>query len=301
MDEQLWIEWLDIRDGITCTGNCRAKRFKPKRIQLTKDCKHPEAQWLWKTLKHCRSLSEVIRTLETDDDPRAPVYVWCFEDFDPEVATDIEALRVAAKNGYSFAHCLLALHIWNNHGAKQDWKPHAEIAAQHNEREVISMLAFEALYLIDDDNAYRRCMIRSADLGCHYPMEKCSQSNWIDDDIRVVRYKCKLFKDGKISDDAMEGFIRDELREYRDVANRDGRCIAEIFNPPGMPFRVKSNSLVCRIDEAYRMVVRWERKAREAIDAWTLCAKRLGFYKDAYLIVSRILWSNRIEFFSLRK
>jgi len=296
MNLQKWIEWLDIRDKITATGNHTEDRQSLSHIDFTpvENCDHPEAQWLWKTVGHCKTLEEVREVLRRSNDPRAFAYRYCYGDYHSNAECD-ELLERAIEKHDSFAHCLIALHRWKNRDPYDSYLHHSLFAADRGERAAMYILAQTTQ--LNNKEVSRKWLIKAADLGHHLSMlNYCFSPGRHENELRLARYYCTLYSCGIMHVDSFDEILNDIL-EVHDVD-----CIVEVARLiPVEKLDLIHNSIRVACLAMHDLIDKWEQKARDAIDAWTLCAKRMGLYRDVHLLISRILWENRIQFFSLRK
>jgi len=286
MDEQLWIQWLDIRDKITCTGNNVFDRFSMNNIQLAiqllKDCQHEEAQWLWKTIGHCQDLAEIQVALSESDDPRAQLYAYHFDGRHWEEWKD-QVIEMA-NSGYSFAQ-LSAARASNDIVTKMHYLRQAVAQRERKAYDLLRNILWDAV----DSKAFP-LIRRGAELGDYPCMQSCYRMRYVDD---ITRYKyfCALYKCGKINYPEFTHeltFIHDAFTNGIDNQN--------VMIVIADSLKGFDCSKLRNVMDVINAVHKWRQNARDAIDAWTICAKRMGLYRDVHKMISLMIWSDLHSF-----
>jgi len=300
MDTQKWIEWLDIRDRITCTGNHQTYKWTNE-LHLARDCDHPEAQWLWNAIGHCTTLDEILEALKDKDDHRSLTYRAIFSALKSvlhPILTDIFSLRTnvrkdlirAADAGNSFAQRSVCLHAADRTTARR----YLTLAIEQGERQAMVYLADRVK---DDDNLkdyaedlYRR----AASLGCRTAMAECIHARLVSQQLRC-EYLCHLYMTrGALERNFYNKLVR-ELEYFRNGREENQQILVDFVRAANCIIVENQEYQKVKM-EANQLIDGWKQRARDAIDAWTLCAKRMGLYKDVTRLISGLIYQDFIAF-----
>jgi len=211
--------------------------------------------------------------------------------------SNLALLRKAAATGYSFAVLLL----WKVEMADRDPNESVRILlklAKQKERDAYYYLAISSQQVrtAEFDDATRVFYTRAAILGHRKSMKTCWEKNYCDR-ITLAKYFC-TYKMADNLDDEFFQELRQQLMEYK-LRFIDGRVVyvfAQALRSSKMKMCGSQQDIADRYDllqEVRELGAEFERKAKDAINTWTLCAKRLGLYKDVHRMISQIVWNGR--------
>jgi len=280
-----WIEWLDVRDKVTMTGNCTSWLGWEKALALLEKCDHPEAQWLWKTIGHCDGVDDILATLDQMNDIRSVTYrthiryTWTRSNVKYEDCLD--CLFGCADAGNSLAQLLVC-----DYSVDAEVRiKYARMAVVQGERRAMFLLG----YLIKDEprasfGLYRR----GAELEDVSSLLRCRNVTTEP----LLRHRCICVLHGKYNMLSEEFYA--SLKQQYDLFVLDGWSNEEIlieFDKVCWKIPGKGRHWELELD-LHLLVLNWKQKARDAINTWTLIAKRFGLYKDVHLLISQMVWTN---------
>jgi len=299
-DKALWIEWLNLRDKIA-SGHLPFEKCM-KNVQDLQKCRHEEAKWLFNKIGHCKTREEVLAALSSEDDPRSLVYRCVFltsypKNLDRDAVCDM--MKRSADAGNSLAQTLIACR--RDIIEIPEAIEYAKLGAAQGERDCYHFLSKQ----IYDAKESGRCCFQAAELDHLMALRKLCIVYLDDNSLLMIRYLCKLFAlDGKrVSYDVFMKELQYHYWRFQDKTIMSGEFIYElskgvddaVLNFPNESVKSDFNFMV----EGVRKWVReWRQNMRNAINAWTLCAKRLGLYKDIHLMISRMLHKDFVHYFS---
>jgi len=286
-----WIEWLDIRDKITKTGIEYAASTNID-VSPAKDCDHPEAQWLWKTVGHCKSDKEIIRTLRASNDIRALTYEVEFASRDDDIELSWEdGLRMlfkAADAGHSFAQMRISGYVED----AETQKKYARMAVKQGERRAMSNLAY-MMVVAKNHIESGELNHQAAELEDVVGLTRCYARRTED---AAFRLKCVRTLYSKYGYHEVDFYHELEIQWLRFTKNnkQNEEILIEFWK--ACQWEPKDKDHLVRKRMLGEAIHTWKQKARDAVNTWTLCAKRMRLYKDVHLMISRMIWASYSSF-----
>lgn len=276
-------EWYKIRDLFT--GSNYADQNFAKALSLAKTCTHPDAVWLTSVTKNVdmENINWFAHFMSLDQsDPRTLCFAWSF------VLDLAGLLKRSADMGYAFAQAKYELYFGKG-------KSYAEAACKQGERDGFHALGRYYGKNCDMENFWL-VVTKAANLGRIDDMillaKKCINDN---------QHKEAIIWYGKVAiSTTLRFWFCDYCILYFATSTESNMYIMGKF----AKLIIKQRE--SRLGTVNSRKTKWKcmKKAaeffdqqvtasRNAIQAWSICAKRLNIIKDMRIFIAKLVWKNR--------
>jgi tetratricopeptide (TPR) repeat protein len=288
-DKAELIKWFDVLDKLT--------DWRPLDIdsvlQMARECQHPDAQWLaalFPAGTHVtpEGMREVM--LQQGDDPRALYFASRL------VRRDVGLLRRATEGGFARAQADLAA-LTENTAEKLRL---LEKASEQNDREGLFQLG-ELVYRVDKDvDRAIELYWRAAELDQHDAQFEYGDMAFGERDWERFHWWSKA-ADGGVCEgtlcchiaDFLPCFERGECGRILGIAapvikkNLEEWKEGDLFLMLMTEDVLDIEDLECVLELHAEML----RRARGAIDCWSMAGRRCGVVKDMRMMIAKMLWA----------
>lgn len=275
-------EWYKIRD-LFCGENYVGQDIE-KALALAKNCKHPDAVWLSNVMKNVNlsTVNWLDHFMSLDQtDARTFYFAWHCQ---PSLAG---LLKRSADMGYAFAQAKYQLHF-----AKD--KTYAEAACKQGERDGFHALARYYALQNDMTENYWFAVRKAADLGYIDDIacvgDGFAQLNqereaiiWYGKAALVLKFALlnycrKIFATTTTANKYLLGKYAKLLIKKRDTRVWSTNSEKEKWKCAKQASTFYDQQVTA---------------SRNAVQAWSICAKRLNIIKDMRVFIAKLVWKNR--------
>ncbi len=290
-DKAELIKWWDALDELR--DSCDEPGKLQKALQLVRECRHADAQWLAALFPAGASVTEdeVLRVMRGQgDDPRALHVLAELSD------ESLPLLRRAAAMGYAPAQAQLSweLLIYGKDEEAFEW---AEKAAAQGDRYGIAQQAeFLLTGRLTVKNSTRALALykEAGELGNGWACFRFSKLAFGERDWQRYRWWGRAVERGCMPSDLLEA-SRTFVAHFE--AGQLGRILFEVAPViKGLANRGQIRQLNAHDQKIWRIVELWEARcgmAKRAIYCWSGVGRRLGVVKDMRVKIAKVAWEQR--------
>ncbi len=293
-------KWLDVRD--TFLGENKRKQDITKALALSRDCKHPDAEWLrsifeGKDVSTGEDAGKVF--LCSQDDARGLCFAWWLSD---GRGNDLSLLRRACKMENAFACSTLCGLVWDEN--LDETFRLAQLAAKKHDRDGFRWLGGCYLYEVGcekDLNLAKQNLLIAAELGHVLGAETYGSLLDESDPVCWLWWGRAALRGWPFS--FLDHFAKQVEKFFSGSGNASvvfliGRALKgniDVEKKQIFGNFVNFDSLAGPANQAVSFYSSQIKSARLAVDTWTLVSTRLQMIKDIRIYIGKMIWDARFE------
>ncbi len=288
VDKAELIKWWDTLDAIATVDASRL-------LQVLRECKHPDGQWLVSLFPSGAAWTHGILTdalLTQEHDPRALYLVWKLV----QDGSDLTTLRRAAEMGYAPAQAELSAYVAEAEEESFAW---AQKAAEQKDRWGLFRMGHclrEGRGCVKDVGRAVEYYKRAAELDCvgalfFYGDVAFGPRDW-ERFYWLARLAVRGFRRAAFCEEVLSVFPSFEEGKCGRVLLTVAPVLQEGLNVREKTFcasRLEEIEVV-QLQRVMALCNAMLRRARRAIDGWSIVGRRLDVVKDVRVKIAKMMW-----------